>query len=390
MGPDITMHCSPSLHSLPQLLYDPLDPDKDTIRSKQMPKKDMLDTEYWLIRKIEKLLDKSNYFKIPSSQLREMIREHDLEGLRVYVDPRDYETLVMWTRGKVTGETSRLRKLSSSVKGYLGAKSDSRQQIFTRVFVAVRTKSDKKLRLKVFKEVPCNKLEYLLPNGKIMMSKFDKGFLASSVLVGASALALRSLPMLADKVQWSWIGLGLAGLVASRAWIGYKNKRNQYLVNLSRTLYYKTVAHNRGVLTLLVDRAQDEEFKEAILAYVFLLSPRNRRGIPGTEHTADEPVYDTPDSLRDRINQWLFQVFDMKDFQFDIDDALGKLQVMGLLVDRGDGTLTVRGLEEALAMLPEPTYHWKAVGSLRDTESADEQQDPTSEDSMPVVSSGWR
>ncbi len=371
-----------------QLLYDSLDPDKDTIRSKQMQKKDMLDTEYWLLQKVEKLLDKSNYFKIPPSKLCEMIREHDLEGLSVSVDPKDYDTLVMWTRGKVTAETSRLQRLSSAVTGYFGTNSKPPQQIFTRVFVAVRTKSDKKLRLKIFKEVPCNKLEYLLPNGRIMMSKFDKGFLVSSVLIGAGALAMRSLPVLADKVQWSWIGLGLAGLVASRAWIGYKNKRNQYLVNLSRTLYYKSVAHNRGVLTLLADRALDEEFKEAILAYLFLLSPPNRRGIPGTEHTADKPTYDTPESLRVRVNQWLGKVFHMKEFQFDVEDALDKLQMMGVLVECGDGTLTVRGLEETLSVLPDPTYHWKTVGVLRDVESADEQLEP--EDSVSVASGGWR
>lgn len=372
-----------------QFLYDPLDPDKDTIRSKQLGKKDMLDTEYWLLRKVEKLLEKSNYFKIPPSQLQEMIREHDMEGLRVSVNPKDYDTLMMWTRGKVSRETSQLQRLGSLVMGYLGTKGTPQRQLFTRVFVAVRPKSDKKLRLKLFKEVPCNKLEYLLPNGKIMMSNFDKGFLASSVVIGASAIAMRSLPMLADKVQWSWIGLGLAGLVASRAWIGYKNKRNHYLVNLSRTLYYKSVAHNRGVLTLLADRALDEEFKEAILAYIFLLSPLNRRGIPGTQHTAEEPRYDTPESLRERINWWLLKVFDMKDFQFDVEDALDKLQNMGLLVERGDGTLTVRGLEETLSMLPAPTYHWKAVGALRDTESADELE-LTTEGSASMTSGGWR
>ena len=35
-----------------------------------------------------------------------------------------------------------------------------------------------------------------------------------------------------------------------------------------------------GVVTLLTDRAQDEEFKEALLAYAFLPSPPNRQGIP--------------------------------------------------------------------------------------------------------------
>ena len=364
------------------MLYDSLDPDKDTIKTEQLTKKELLDQEYWLLQKVDWLLDKANYFEVPKSQLAELLQDHDAQGLRVSVDPSAYETLQMWTRGKTTEKPSPVQRIQSLMR----RKTRVTSNVFTRVFVAVRSKSEKKLHLKVFKEVPCDKLEYLVPDGKIKMSTFDKRFLGLSVAVGASSVAVRSLPVLTDYVsQWTWIGFGQAVLVGLRAWSGYKNKRNQYLANLSKTLYFKTVSNNRGVLTLLTDRAQDEEFKEAILAYTFLLSPQNRRGVPGTEHTAQPPVYDTHSSLQARINEWLANSFNLKGLRFDIEDALDKLDNLGLLMHHDKGRLSVCGIEEAVAILPRPAYHWQTVGVLRDSENSDEHV-PDSE----PVSLGWR
>ena len=263
-------------------------------------------------------------------------------------------------------------------------------EVYTRVFVAVRSRGENKLFLKAFKDVPCGKLEYLLPDGEIKMSNFDKGFLASSVVLGGLTLGLRSLPAIADlvKVQWVWLALGLAGAIGARAWIGYKNKRNHYLANLATTLYYKTVANNRGVLTLLADRAQDEEFKEAMLAYIFLLSPRNRRGVPGTQFTVDPPIYDTSKSLQERINKWLEQRFDLDSVMFDVDDALDKLDNLGVLVRRPNGKLSVLDIKDSLAVLPEPSLRWRAAVALRDTENSDDKM--SYEESERVEHHGWR
>ena len=372
-----------------------MDPDKDTYQTRDLTKKELLDNEYWLLQKVEKFLEKANYFEIPKHQLVGLLHDRDTDGLVLSVDASDYELLKIWTRGNAMERRSRFQRLKLSLKSYfsrqtppVGYNSNSEYKVYTRVFVAVRSRGEKKLLLKVFKEVPCNKLEYLLPDGKIKMSNFDKGFIATSVVLGGGTVAMRSLPMIADlvKVQWTWLGVGLAGVLAARAWIGYKNKRNHYLANLATTLYYKTVANNRGVLTLLADRAQDEEFKEALLAYVFLLSPQNRRGVPGTTHTAEPPIYDSRESLKTRIEEWLSVRFNLTGIGFDIEDALEKLDNLGLLIQRKDGTLTVQAIEDSLVVLPESSYRWQAVGALRDSENSDEQV------SLEKVSQqhGWR
>lgn len=261
------------------------------------------------------------------------------------MDPTIYDTIQIWTRGRSRGDLTLFYQLRSVMQRYLRWRAPPKNT-FKRVFVAVRFKSEKKLHLKVFKDAVCDKLEHLLPDGKIKMSKYDKWFIGGSVVVGSSMVGLKCLPMLASyQLHWTWVGLGLATLAGARAWVGYRNKRNKYLANLAATLYFKTVANNRGVLTLLVDRAIDEEFKEAFLAYVFLLSPRNRRGVPGTAHTALPPSRDTAQELSRRVEEWLVHHYQLQGFQFDIDDALQKLSHLGLLERHSDNTLSVLGLE---------------------------------------------
>ena len=291
----------------------------------------------------------SCFTKVPHRLLRELLHDHDVYGLRVSVDPSIYDTLTIWTRGNAKMTQSRFPRMRDLLQLYgrfPRVTTAKTKYIHARVFVAVRFKSEKKLHLKVFKDVFYDKMEHLLPDGKIKMSKYDKVFLTSSVVLGSSMIGLKSLPMLASyQLHWTWVGLGLAGLVGARAWAGYRNKRNKYLANLAATLYFKTVANNRGVLTLLADRAVDEEFKEAFLAYVFLLSPRNRRGVPGTSHTALPPRRDTPGQLQARVEQWLWQVYGLQGLQFDVEDALDKLGVLGLLQRHQDGTLSVISLQ---------------------------------------------
>ena len=352
-----------------------MDPDKDTIQTREVPMKELLDNEYWFLQKLEMLLFKANYYKIQRSEIFKLLKSHDtLEGVHVTVDPKQYSTLRIWTRGLSEGDISTMQKLKSRMKGLISrnGRGPSTFKYYTRVFVAVRSKKSRKLHLKVFKDVPCDKLEYLVPDGKIEMSKFDKGFLISSVFLGTIAITAKLLTVAANlKLDFGLIGLGVAGIIGARGWVGYKNKRNKYLVNLSRTLYFKTVANNRGVLTLLTDRAEDEEFKEALLAYLFLLSPPNRRGVPGVAYTPDPPQYHTQESLQKHIQQWLSDSFGFK-VTFDVNDAVMMLDNMGLLVRHGDDTLSVVPIDVAMDTLPDPTYQWHTVGVFKDSEVAEE------------------
>lgn len=352
-----------------QVLYDSLDPDKDTFQARELSKKELLDAEYTLLQKVGNLLEMANFTEIPRENLISMLHDRDTSGVIVSVNHSDYELLQVWTKGHQLKKISLLSYMRARIRALLNLQhvEGTSAHTYTRVFLAVRSRGEKLLYLKVFKEVHVNKLEHLLPKGKIKMSTFDKRFLVSSVLLGACLPLLKVVPFLSDlKIQWVWGGVGLAAFVAGRAWIGYKNKRNHYLANLATTLYYKTIANNRGVLTLLSDRAQDEEVKEAILAYTFLLNPPKAKG-------SDLRVYDTPESLQLRIEEWLKKHFQLRNFSFDIDDALAKVDGLGLLVRRRNGTLAVASMKDALSSFPGTTERNTTLLSRTDSQTSDAQ-----------------
>ena len=81
-------------------------------------------------------------------------------------------------------------------------------------------------------------------------------------------------------------------------------------------MYFKGQANNQAVLNMVVDLAEEQEVKEALLAYTFLL-------------LEDEKNH-TPTTLDDRIEAWL-NGFDLT-VDFEIDDALEKLLDLNLLI----------------------------------------------------------
>ena len=218
-------------------------------------------------------MEKAHFYELPREEVLRALKEHDAgDGVLVSVDPSKYDILQIWVVGK---------ELEPVEKGpwYTWIFSTTKQWIFPtpkeerykRVVVAVRGRKQQKLMLKSFKDIRCANIEYLLPDGKIRMNRFDQNVMFATVTVGVASVAIKLVSFLADyKVSWTYIATAAAAIIFLRAWTAYKNKRNSYLVNLSRTLYFKSIANNRALLSLIADRAEDEMFKATLLAYCFL------------------------------------------------------------------------------------------------------------------------
>jgi hypothetical protein len=103
---------------------------------------------------------------------------------------------------------------------------------------------------------------------------------------------------------------------------------------LSDNIYYRNVNNNAGIFDYIIGAAEDQECKEAFLAYYFLMSP------------GDGP---TEDELDRRIEHWLTEQFGV-DVDFECNDALAKLDRLGLLRRDAD-RLFVPPLEDALVRL---------------------------------------
>ena len=128
-----------------------------------------------------------------------------------------------------------------------------------------------------------------------------------------------------------------------KTWMTYQKTREKYQTQVSKDLYFKGLANNAAVLNMIVDLGEEQEVKEALLAYTFLLAEQDKG-------------YDE-EGLDNRIEGWLLDAFG-HDIDFEVDDALGKLEDMRLLRTAGDGTLSVLPTNEALAILDD---HWDNI-----------------------------
>jgi len=99
---------------------------------------------------------------------------------------------------------------------------------------------------------------------------------------------------------------------------------------LADNLYFKNLDNNAGVFHTLVDAAEEEDFKEVILAYTFLL--KSPEGL-----TAQE--------LDQQVEAWFKQKYQCP-LDFEISDALSKLEKMQLVELKADKYLPI-SLEQA-------------------------------------------
>jgi hypothetical protein len=131
----------------------------------------------------------------------------------------------------------------------------------------------------------------------------------------------------------------ISGLIAlggfiMRQWMKYQRQSLKYQQELTDNVYFRNINNNAGIFDYLIGAAEEQECKEAILAYYFLL-------------TETEPL--TQEALDARVEDWLRTTFGV-DIDFEVDDALGKLERLAILKRDGD-TLSVPPMDAALVEL---------------------------------------
>ncbi len=129
-------------------------------------------------------------------------------------------------------------------------------------------------------------------------------------------------------------GLGALGAYVIQQWIKYQRQALKYRAELTDNIYYRNINNNAGIFDYLIGAAEEQECKEAFLAYHFL------RAAPSPPDA---------DELDGRIEAWLREKFGL-DFDFKVDDALANLERFGLLRREG-ARLSAVPLDGALAQL---------------------------------------
>lgn len=350
--------------------YLPFSPDRDTVAALSISPDDKADLQVRLRTDVRHLLERANYREINRTDLNAIFAEDSTYGLELHVDVEDFEELQIYARGATTKpfRTRAWKKL------YLGF--DERQiPIFQRLLLLVKLKDDetrireimrdeklteKKARktltkrrkmlpdgvtsefvyLKLFKEIPRTDLKMMFPNTRVQFRFWDK--LKLTVTAGGGTLVsvfTTATKILASLNPISAV-LALVGLVGVifRQVMKFFNQRNQYMMVLAQNLYFHTLADNRGVLTLVCDRAEEEDTKEEMLLYAFIL----RQPIAEAEFADAQQM----------IENWLEDEFNVR-VTFDFHDALERLMDDGIVSKDADGIYQARPPGDAAQFVDE-------------------------------------
>jgi hypothetical protein len=195
----------------------------------------------------------------------------------------------------------------------------------------------------MFKDVPHVDIEMHLPEQgtKVKMRWIDKAQIASPVFMGLPTLAMKALGVFGAAALSPMMLAPLVAVPVSagmNSFFGFQRAKQKHLSSMIRNLYYLTLANNGSVLNRLVDSAEEEEYKEALLAYFFLW----RR--------LDDAEIWTMDQLDAHIEGFLKSVSGVE-INFEIADALGKLFRLGLARRDNHGSIHAVPIEMALAKL---------------------------------------
>ena len=336
--------------------YAPFDPDADTRPLHPLTDEGIVESRKELFGGLTHVLEKANYHRLTREELEKALADSSLFKIRLDVDFDDFEDVVFFARGE--------RQQEETVKK-LFKKETVQFDLYERVAVYVRFKEQayfdgldrKNLEftpgstvLKLFRNVPKADLEILFPNVQVKMRGIDKLLIGIPAAIGGIAMLvtkLLSVIMLVIGMFLFWLGMGKEPVIDAKTLIAagaavataggyvlkqvgnFKNRKIRFLKALTDQLYFKNLDNNAGVLYNLVSGAEDEELKEAILAYYFMMN----HGVPLTAEALDRQIED-----------WFEKKWDWR-LDFDVEDALGKLQRLDL-AHEDNGSWTVVSLAQ--------------------------------------------
>jgi len=324
--------------------YASINPDADTldVNLRKMGKDDRF------IDLLDILLDKANYERVSDMDLQQALREESMFKIRLQVDFDDFSEVLLFCRGQsVRNETLtswfglRKRKISFTnfdrVVVYLKFNDD-----FDPSSVNLPANRAGATLLKLFQNVPKADLEMLFPNTRVRMRTMDKLLIGVPAVVSGGIVITTKLGttlVLIGTLIGYWVGvhqdpveLNKATVIALLAGLGtlgaytwkqvnsFRNRKLRFMQTLTRNLYFKNLDNNAGVFFRLINDAEEEECKEALLAYYFLLES-------GAERTTTELDAD--------IENWFAERWQTR-IDFEVEDALQKLVRLQLVEIQGE------------------------------------------------------
>ncbi|KAB1273521.1 Transmembrane protein 143 [Camelus dromedarius] len=306
------------LRLLIQALYDPINPDRETLDQPSLTDSQRLSKEQEVLQALEPLLAQANFSLLSEDAMAyALVVHHPQDEVQVTINLDQYIYMHFWALGQRVGQMPRKSSVGSK-RGFFKSPPAERRY-FKRVVLAARTKQGH-LVLKSFKDTPLEGLEQLLPELKVRTSTLQRALLNFTLVVSGVVFFVNvGMVVLSDfKMATSLLLLFFAAFMGLRASKMFGQRRSAHALELAHMLYYRSTSNNSELLSALALRAQDEHAKEALLAHSFLA--RRPRG----SHNRPE---ETSQWLQSEVENWLLAQSGC-DVAFNGTRALAHLQAL--------------------------------------------------------------
>ncbi|KAG2720772.1 hypothetical protein I3760_02G050800 [Carya illinoinensis] len=179
------------------------------------------------------------------------------------------------------------------------------------------------LQLKIYERIPIPDLPVVFPHKKLSFRIIDTVRLDAATVVGLLAFFINykfedvlSSP---SAILLDAVAISALIIYVTRVALGYKQTWDRYQLLVNKTLYEKTLASGFGSVHFLLDASEQQQYKEAILAYAILL--RAEKGqVPCCR------------SIGDKCERFMYDAFKVK-VEMPIDEAIDTLMRLGLVTE---------------------------------------------------------
>ncbi|MEX0819715.1 MAG: TMEM143 family protein, partial [Pirellulaceae bacterium] len=265
--------------------YDPFNPDVATSGEKERTPAAREEAAKRLFANVTSVLKCANYYRLSRDEIEAAAEAASDWGVHLNVDFQVFEHLEVFSRGDVVSTRSRRRWTT----GYRHEQVDV--PVYERLVVLFQLRDHKRvdgtvdtraIYLKLFKNIPKQDIDMLLPCTHFQMSWLDHGKVIVPTVSGfLLAVAKGFTAAIGALFTGFWGVLAFLGFVGGTAgygvksFLGYLRTKDKYQLNLTRNLYYQNLDNNAGVMFRILDEAEEQECREVILAYALL---RRRAG----------------------------------------------------------------------------------------------------------------
>ena len=326
--------------------YAPFDPDADTRPARPLAPEQWQECEDKVFAAFASLMKRADFKRLKTEEIQHAVRQTPGDwGLHVDLDLNVFERLEVYMRGDVVREQTR-----RSWRG-LWRLEKRKVPMYQRLALVLKLRPNHRLdpnldvsrvHFKIFKDVPKADVDMLLPGGRPRITRMDRAMILWPLLFGLGLLAYHGSLYLPSWDVNALVNVATLSVAAAfcgyayRSYYSYRSKRQAYVLQLVRSLYFKALDGNTGVLMRLFDEAEEQDCRETYLAYfcLWLCAP---------------PQGWTAAQLDDYVEMYLEGATGLK-VDFDIDGALEKLERMRL-VRKDAERYTVLPPEKALEIL---------------------------------------